>query len=61
MSDEGKLFVGGLCFDTDETSLEEAFSKYGNIAKGMLHLQDLVNRLAMMLVLPQVGFGHMGG
>ncbi|CAB1314009.1 unnamed protein product [Coregonus sp. 'balchen'] len=33
MSDEGKLFVGGLCFDTDETSLEEAFSKYGNIAK----------------------------
>lgn len=37
MSDEGKLFVGGLCFDTDETSLEEAFSKYGNIAKGMLH------------------------
>ncbi|XP_056132051.1 cold-inducible RNA-binding protein B-like [Lampris incognitus] len=33
MSDEGKLFVGGLCFDTDEISLEESFSKYGNIAK----------------------------
>lgn len=58
MSDEGKLFVGGLCFDTDETSLEEAFSKYGNIAKGMLPLQDPVDSSAM---LPQVGFGHMGG
>ncbi|XP_078141686.1 cold-inducible RNA-binding protein A-like isoform X2 [Centroberyx gerrardi] len=33
MSDEGKLFVGGLSFDTDETSLEDAFSKYGNIVK----------------------------
>ncbi|KAM6963440.1 cold-inducible RNA-binding protein B-like isoform 2-T2 [Aplochiton taeniatus] len=33
MSDEGKLFVGGLCFDTDEASLEEAFGKYGSIAK----------------------------
>ncbi|KPP58562.1 hypothetical protein Z043_123600 [Scleropages formosus] len=33
MSDEGKLFVGGLSFDTNEQSLEEAFSKYGSIAK----------------------------
>ncbi|XP_036377181.1 cold-inducible RNA-binding protein B-like isoform X3 [Megalops cyprinoides] len=33
MSDEGKLFVGGLSFDTNEESLEEAFSKYGSITK----------------------------
>uniref|UniRef100_A0A8C8EKC5 RRM domain-containing protein n=1 Tax=Oncorhynchus tshawytscha TaxID=74940 RepID=A0A8C8EKC5_ONCTS len=33
MSDEGKLFVGGLSFDTTEQSLAEAFSKYGNISK----------------------------
>ena len=32
MSDEGKLFVGGLSFDTTEQSLEEAFSKYGAIS-----------------------------
>ncbi|XP_041912677.1 cold inducible RNA binding protein b isoform X2 [Alosa pseudoharengus] len=33
MSDEGKLFVGGLSYDTNEQSLEEAFSKYGTISK----------------------------
>ncbi|XP_029905144.1 cold-inducible RNA-binding protein B-like isoform X2 [Myripristis murdjan] len=33
MSDEGKLFIGGLSFDTNEESLEHAFSKYGNITK----------------------------
>ncbi|XP_024922084.1 cold-inducible RNA-binding protein A isoform X1 [Cynoglossus semilaevis] len=33
MSDEGKLFVGGLSFATDEESLNEAFSKYGSIEK----------------------------
>ncbi|XP_077332161.1 cold-inducible RNA-binding protein B-like isoform X2 [Lithobates pipiens] len=30
-SDEGKLFVGGLSFDTNEQSLEDVFGKYGNI------------------------------
>ena len=33
-SDEGKLFVGGLSFDTNEQSLEQVFSKYGQIAEG---------------------------
>jgi len=33
MSDEGKLFIGGLSFDTNEESLSEAFGKYGNIEK----------------------------
>uniref|UniRef100_UPI00398F3FF5 cold-inducible RNA-binding protein B-like n=1 Tax=Pristiophorus japonicus TaxID=55135 RepID=UPI00398F3FF5 len=33
MSDEGKLFVGGLNFDTDEQTLEEQFSKYGQISE----------------------------
>uniref|UniRef100_W5L8A2 Cold inducible RNA binding protein b n=1 Tax=Astyanax mexicanus TaxID=7994 RepID=W5L8A2_ASTMX len=33
MSDEGKLFIGGLSYDTTEQSLEDAFSKYGTIAK----------------------------
>jgi len=33
MSDEGKLFIGGLSFDTTEDSLSNAFSKYGSISK----------------------------
>ncbi|XP_007896441.2 cold-inducible RNA-binding protein B-like [Callorhinchus milii] len=33
MSDEGKLFVGGLSFSTDEQSLEEVFSEYGQISE----------------------------
>ncbi|XP_018415025.1 PREDICTED: cold-inducible RNA-binding protein B-like isoform X2 [Nanorana parkeri] len=30
-SNEGKLFVGGLSFDTNEQSLEEVFGKYGPV------------------------------
>lgn len=34
MSDEGKLFIGGLSFETNEESLADAFGKYGTIEKG---------------------------
>ncbi|XP_037132196.1 cold inducible RNA binding protein a isoform X5 [Syngnathus acus] len=33
MSDEGKLFVGGLNFSTTEDTLASAFGKYGTIEK----------------------------
>ncbi|KAM8839802.1 cold inducible RNA binding protein a [Synchiropus picturatus] len=33
MSDEGKLFIGGLSFETNEDSLTAAFSKYGTIER----------------------------
>ncbi|TMS10157.1 Cold-inducible RNA-binding protein [Larimichthys crocea] len=33
MSDEGKLFIGGLSFETSEESLAAAFGKYGTIEK----------------------------
>ncbi|KAI3375030.1 hypothetical protein L3Q82_021543, partial [Scortum barcoo] len=33
MSDEGKLFIGGLNYDTNEDTLAEAFGKYGSIEK----------------------------
>ncbi|XP_029970779.1 cold inducible RNA binding protein a isoform X2 [Salarias fasciatus] len=33
MADDGKLFIGGLSFETNEESLNAAFSKYGNIEK----------------------------
>lgn len=39
MSDEGKLFVGGLNFDTDEQSLEQLFSKYGEV-RDVLVIKD---------------------
>ncbi|XP_077332166.1 cold-inducible RNA-binding protein B-like isoform X5 [Lithobates pipiens] len=32
-SDEGKLFVGGLSFDTNEQSLEHVFCKYGQVSE----------------------------
>lgn len=34
MSDDGKLFIGGLSFETTEDSLASAFGKYGTIEKG---------------------------
>ena len=40
-SDEGKLFVGGLSFDTTEQSLEDVFAKYGQIAEGKLKIHSL--------------------
>uniref|UniRef100_A0AAQ4PRN4 RRM domain-containing protein n=1 Tax=Gasterosteus aculeatus aculeatus TaxID=481459 RepID=A0AAQ4PRN4_GASAC len=33
MADDGKLFIGGLSFETNEDSLGEAFGKYGSIEK----------------------------
>ncbi|NP_001080069.1 cold-inducible RNA-binding protein A isoform X1 [Xenopus laevis] len=33
MSDEGKLFIGGLNFETNEDCLEQAFTKYGRISE----------------------------
>ncbi|XP_078526229.1 cold-inducible RNA-binding protein B-like isoform X2 [Lissotriton helveticus] len=33
MGDDGKLFVGGLSFDTNEHSLEQVFSQYGQVAE----------------------------
>ncbi|XP_053320989.1 cold-inducible RNA-binding protein B [Spea bombifrons] len=32
-SDEGKLFIGGLSFETNEQNLEEVFCKYGQISE----------------------------
>ncbi|XP_038603878.1 cold-inducible RNA-binding protein-like isoform X1 [Tachyglossus aculeatus] len=33
MADEGKLFIGGLSFDTNEQSLEQLFAPYGEISE----------------------------
>lgn len=41
-SDEGKLFVGGLSFDTNEQALEQVFSKYGQISEGETWVRSTV-------------------
>lgn len=33
-AEEGKLFVGGLNYDTDEQGLEQHFSSFGPISEG---------------------------
>uniref|UniRef100_A0A3Q3NP00 RRM domain-containing protein n=1 Tax=Labrus bergylta TaxID=56723 RepID=A0A3Q3NP00_9LABR len=33
MEDEGKIFIGGLSFETTEDGVAEAFCKYGTIEK----------------------------
>ena len=33
-SEEGKFFVGGLNFNTDEQALEDHFSSFGPISEG---------------------------
>uniref|UniRef100_A0A8C9L3A8 RRM domain-containing protein n=1 Tax=Serinus canaria TaxID=9135 RepID=A0A8C9L3A8_SERCA len=36
-AEEGKLFVGGLNYDTDEQGLEQHFSSFGPISEGERH------------------------
>ncbi|KAM4707833.1 cold-inducible RNA-binding protein-like isoform 4-T4 [Discoglossus pictus] len=35
-ADEGKLFIGGLSFDTNEQSLEDVFCKYGPLSDSIV-------------------------
>lgn len=59
-SEEGKLFVGGLNFDTDEQGLEQHFSSFGPISEGknvssgrvenFLHLQEELNNCSCFLL-----------
>ncbi|XP_072260918.1 cold-inducible RNA-binding protein B-like [Pyxicephalus adspersus] len=43
-SDDGKLFIGGLSFDTNEQNLEEVFCKYGHISEVVVVKDRETNR-----------------
>lgn len=62
-SDEGKLFVGGLSFDTNEQALEQVFSKYGQISEGEAWVGSTVvvsalGQTAQLTALPCSGGGQ---
>lgn len=44
-SEEGKLFVGGLNFNTDERALENHFSSFGPISEGETWARPMVRVL----------------
>lgn len=47
-SDDGKLYVGSLSFDTTEKSLEEVFSKYGSVIEGKSYIACLIGNIKKM-------------
>lgn len=53
-SEEGKLFVGGLNFNTDEQALEDHFSSFGPISEGKVWV-----RLLMGVVRSVLGLLHL--
>lgn len=58
-SEEGKLFVGGLNFETDEQGLEQHFGSFGPISEG----QDPVMPVHLVpTAVRRIGFaGALGG
>lgn len=43
-SDLGKLFIGGISWDTDENKLKEYFGQYGEVVEAMIMRDRTTNR-----------------
>jgi RNA-binding protein Musashi len=43
-SDLGKLFIGGISWDTDEERLKEYFSKYGEVVEAVIMRDRVTGR-----------------
>lgn len=43
-SDQGKLFVGGISWETDEEKLKEHFSNYGDVSQAIVMRDKLTGR-----------------
>lgn len=43
-SDLGKLFIGGISWDTDESKLKEYFGQYGEVVEAMIMRDRATNR-----------------
>lgn len=43
-SDQGKLFVGGISWETDEDKLREHFSSYGDVSQAIVMRDKLTGR-----------------
>ena len=43
-SDLGKLFIGGISWDTDEEHLKEYFRKYGEVVEAMIMRDRVTGR-----------------
>ena len=51
-SEEGKLFVGGLNFNTDEQALEDHFSSFGPVGESGRFLRVELKLLVRVWCLP---------
>lgn len=52
--EDNRIFVGGLAWDTTETQLEEAFSRYGKILQSVVCLIRFPLSLATCSILLSV-------
>ena len=56
----GKLFVGGLSWQTSQEKLREYFGQFGNVTD-VLVMKDPITQVRSCLLSPMLSVGEMGG